>query len=157
MPSRTRGQWQQRPPCHGGTAPWLQALHICAITGGLQAAAFAVSMSSVYLPKRALLLHQARWWNACCASATFAESPFQALSTGACKARPKEKLNCHGRSLRRFIALRCSVACRSVCPPERKTRPGTAAGTTRFMQRNVAAATSCTEACLGQSFPERTI
>src|SRR5438093_762853 len=36
-------------------------------------------MSSVYLPKRALLLHQARWWNACCASATFAESPFQAL------------------------------------------------------------------------------
>src|SRR5439155_682942 len=123
----------------------------------LHAAAFAVSMSSVYLPKRALLLHQERWWNACCASATFAGSPFQALSTGACKARPNEKLSCHGKSLRRFIALRCSVACESVWPPERNTRPGTATGTTRFMQRTVASATSSTDACCGHSFPESTM
>src|SRR5206468_3297072 len=82
---------------------------------------------------------------------------FHALSTGACNARPKEKLSSHGRPLKRFIALRCSVACRSVCPPERKTRPGTAAGTTRFMQRTVTSATSCPEACCGQSFPERTL
>lgn len=44
---------------HGDTGPWLQALHI--YENGLQChAAFLLSISVVYLPKRALLLHEAR-------------------------------------------------------------------------------------------------
>jgi len=54
-----------------------------------------------------------------------------------------------------FMASRCSVACSGLCPPERKTIPGTAAGTVRRRQRTVASATSWTLACLGQDFPER--
>lgn len=48
--------------------------------------------------------------------------------------------------------VRCVVARRSVCPPEKNTIPGTAAGTWRRSTRRVAVATSATDAWTGLSF-----
>ena len=58
-------------------------------------------------------------------------SPTHAFSAGACSARPYENESSHGCGPRAFIALRCAVASSSDWPPERKTIPGTAAGTWR--------------------------
>ena len=56
-----------------------------------------------------------------------------------------------------FIVLRCSVADTSLWPPERKTMPGTAAGTLLSMHSIVWRATSSTDACSGASLPEITM
>ena len=56
-----------------------------------------------------------------------------------------------------LIAFRCAVATRSAWPPDKKTMPGTAAGTWRRKQRSVAAATSITEAWLAHSLPDITM
>src|SRR5207244_8207524 len=47
------------------------------------------------------------------------------LSGGQTDLQATEHLNAMNRL--EDLPLRCSVACKSVCPPERKTRPGTAA------------------------------
>ena len=80
---------------------------------------------------RAALFILARWWNARWAASAFSGLPRQAFCTGAWSARPKEKESCHGCGPRAFIAFRCTVASSSDWPPERKTIPGTAAGTCR--------------------------
>ena len=115
------------------------------------------SISPRYVPKRASELHRARWRNATCAARTFSAVPLQAFKAGACKARPKEKLSSQGALSSRFIALRCSVARTSSCPPERKTTPATAAGTARNMHFRVASAACATPACCGQSVPASTM
>ena len=51
------------------------------------------------------------------------------------------------------MAFNRPVAARSLCPPERNTIPGTAAGTARRRQRIVTSATSSTAACCRQSWP----
>ena len=52
-----------------------------------------------------------------------------------------EKLKTHGSfSACAFIAFRLAVATASLCPPERKKIPGTAAGTVRLRQASVASA-----------------
>ena len=49
------------------------------------------------------------------------------------------------------------MASSSLWPPERKTIPGTAAGTFSRRQRTVASATSFTPACSGQVLPDTTM
>ena len=63
-----------------------------------------------------------------CAASTFAASPTHACSADCCSARPYEKDSGHGPPTW-LIAFRFSVASTSDWPPERKTIPGTAAGT----------------------------
>jgi len=46
-----------------------------------------------------------------------------------------------------FIAFRCRVAFSSLCPPDRNTTPGTAAGTVRCSARTVSIAASSGLAC----------
>ena len=113
----------------------------------VQAPSSSLSISRAYRPYRAAPLSLARWHSARCAASVLAGSPRQALRGASCRARPYEKLSCHGASVARaFIALNRSVACSEVCPPERKTIPGTAAGTEFSRQRTVRSATTSTAA-----------
>src|ERR1035438_2490013 len=104
----------------------------------------ALSACFEYSPRTARPLHLARWWRAAWEAATLSGEPFQILSAGAWSARPKEKLNLQGASPARQMAFNRSVATSSVCPPERNTIPGTAAGTARRKQRRVVSATTTT-------------
>ena len=71
---------------------------------------------------------------------------------------PYEKDSGHGNlALPAFIAFRCAVASSSLWPPDRKTMPGTVAGTVRFRQSTVASATCWTLACWAHSCPEITM
>jgi hypothetical protein len=56
-----------------------------------------------------------------------------------------------------LIAFRFSLACWSDWPPERKTIPGTAAGTCSRKQRIVHSATSSALACVAEPLPEMTM
>ena len=89
-------------------------------------------------PERARPFIFARCRYAAWPAATFASSPAHAFSAGAWSARPYENDSSHGCGPIAFIAFRCAVASSSVCPPERNTIPGTAAGTWRRKQRTVA-------------------
>ena len=86
-------------------------------------------MSGEYEPERAALFIAARWENARWPASTFAASPRQACNEGPWSARPKENESSHGCGPVAFSALRFAVASSSDCPPDRKTIPGTAAGT----------------------------
>ena len=88
----------------------------------------AVSIDRAYFPSRAKPFKWQRVRSAFCAAATLLSSPFQADSTGACSARQYEKLTCHGCEPIAFIAFKWSVASSALCPPDKKTIPGTAAG-----------------------------
>ena len=94
--------------------------------------AAAPSIDSSYLPSAAALLQRARWWSACCPACTPA-----ALTAPRLERRVLQGASIGEAELPRLrpapalIALRCAVASRSLCPPERKTMPGTAAGTCR--------------------------
>lgn len=117
----------------------------------------AFSDSAEYFPCKARLLHLARRWSAACAGARLAADPFHVFRAASCSARPKEKLNVHGTTPAAQMAFNRSVAATSLCPPERKTIPGTAAGTVRRKQRIVASATSATVACFAHFEPDKTI
>ena len=67
----------------------------------------------------------------------------------------RRRLSSHGCFPIAFMALRFSVACRGVWPPERKTMPGTAGGTTRERVRTVASATCAAPAWTGHPFLKR--
>ena len=77
-----------------------------------------------------------------CPAGRSSASPPHAFSAGACSARPYENDSSHGCGPIAFIAFRCAVASSSVWPPERKTIPGTAAGTCRRKHLTVCSATS---------------
>ena len=78
-----------------------------------------------------------------CAALTLSAFPCQAWSTEACRARPYEKVSAQGRfmSPTLLMAFRWTVASSSLCPPDRKVMPGTAAGTVLLRAWTVAIAT----------------
>ena len=78
-------------------------------------------------------------------------SPAQVVSAAACRPRPYEKLISHGCGPIRFMMFSRLVASSSLWPPDRKTMPGTAAGTCRRRQRSVRSATSSSPGWSGQS------
>ncbi|URE32384.1 Glycosyl transferase family 2 [Musa troglodytarum] len=97
--------------------------------------------SPLYVPSVAseFALHLAR--NAVLAFCTFSSLPAHALSVLCCRARPNEKDSDHGFfPFSLFIAFRFRVASSSLCPPERKTIAGTAAGTVLWRARTVCSA-----------------
>ena len=83
--------------------------------------------------------------------------PPHAASAGAWSARPYENESTHGCGPRELIAFRFSLACSSDWPPERKTIPGTAAGTVSRKHLSVQSATSSALAWVAQPLPEMTM
>ena len=84
-----------------------------------------------------------------------AAEPFQISRAGDWSARPNEKLNFQGTSPDSQMAFNRCVAASALCPPERNTIPGTAAGTERRKHRRVASTTSPISGCCGQSAPDK--
>merc|ERR1712176_352151 len=82
----------------------------------LAESAAAFSSSAVYLPSWASEFRRARVMRASCAASILSGLPIHVLSTEFCSARAYEKDTFHGLASW-FMALRCSVAATSLCPP----------------------------------------
>ena len=84
--------------------------------------------------------------SAACAAGTLASAPTHAFRHDVCSALPYENESVHGfffiSDPPLFMRSRCAVASSSLCPPERKRIPGTAAGHVRRSAVTVASATS---------------
>src|SRR5262249_61508612 len=95
--------------------------------------------------------------NAGWAAVTFSVLPDHAFCGAACRARPYEKVTCHGRSPMRLMASRWAVASSSDWPPDRNAMPGTVAGTQALSTFTVFSATSSTDARFEDFFPALTM